>query len=385
MRMPQSTCYSTGSGEGVRVVHANVVRPRERIDPERLLADWPTLGDVAGAVARAGAEVTVVQALDRNATIEAEGVRYRFVAEPAMPRRATGAMPWRIARAVRGCRPDAIHVNGLDFAVHTRMLCGLGVPVLVQDHASTPERRRLRRRWGLAKVAGMAFTDAAQAESFVANGSLRRDVPVFSVPESSTRFRPGDRDEARAASRIHGDPAVLWVGRLDANKDPLTILDAIEIAARALPGVQLWCCFHEQPLLAEVRARIAGSDALAGRVHLLGRVPHEHIETLCRAADFFMLGSRREGSGYALIEAMACGAAPIVSDIAPFRRLTGGVGALAPVGDTAAFAAGLIRLAAEPRQALRRRVAAHFRDALSFETIGARLLDIYAELIGVAR
>lgn len=369
----------------MRVVHANIVRPRERIDPERLLADWPTLGDVAGAVARAGAEVTVVQAFHRDAAIEAEGVRYRFVAEPALPGRASGAMPWRLAAAARAARPDVIHVNGLDFALHTRMLCGLGVPVLAQDHASAAGRRRARRRWGLAKVAGAAFTDAAQAGPFIAEGSLRRDVPVFSVPESSTRFGPGDPEEARAASGIHGDPAVLWVGRLDANKDPLTILDAVEIAAAALPGVRLWCCFHEAPLLAEVRARIAGSDVLAGRVHLLGRVPHARIETLCCAADFFMLGSRREGSGYALIEATACGATPIVSDIAPFRRLTGGVGALAPVGDAHGFAEALVRLAADPREALRARTVAHFRRALSFERVGARLVEIYAELIEAAR
>jgi glycosyltransferase involved in cell wall biosynthesis len=326
-----------------------------------------------------------VQAFHRDAAIEADGVRYCFVAEPALPGRATGAVPWRLAAAARACRADIIHVNGLDFTWHTRSLCGLGVPVLAQDHASTPDRRRARRRWGLAKVAGVAFTDAAQAEAFIADGSLRRDVPVFPVPESSTRFCPGDQDEARAACGMRGDPAVLWVGRLDANKDPLTILGAIEIAAPALPGVRLWCCFHEEPLLPEVQARIAGSEVLAGRVHLLGRVPHEHIETLCRAADFFMLGSHREGSGYALIEAMACGATPIVSDIAPFRRLTGSVGALAPVGDAAAFADALVRLAAEPREALRARTAAHFQEALSFEVIGARLLDIYSELIEAAR
>ncbi len=368
----------------MRVVHVNIVRPPARIDPERLLADWPTLGDIAAAVARAGAEVTVVQAFDRDATIEGACVRYCFVAEPALPGHAAGAMPWRLARAVRACRPDVIHVNGLDFAVHTRMLCGLGVPVLVQDHASAAGRRRLRRRWGLAAVSGVAFTDAAQSAPFVADGSLRCEVPVFSVPESSTRFRPEDCEDARVASGIHGDPALLWVGRLDTNKDPLTILDAVEIAAKALPGVQLWCCFHEQPLLPEVRARIARSEVLAGRVHLLGRVPHERIEALCSAADFFMLGSHREGSGYALIEAMACGATPIVSDIAPFRRLTGSAGALAPMGDAAAFADALMRLAAEPRESLRERTIGHFEQTLSFDHVGARLLAIYAELIGAA-
>ena len=42
-----------------------------------------------------------------------------------------------------------------------------------------------------------------------------------------------------------------------------------------------------------------------------------------QAADLFVLGSHREGSGYSLIEALACGLPPVVTDIHAFRTLTG--------------------------------------------------------------
>jgi glycosyltransferase involved in cell wall biosynthesis len=350
------------------------------------LDSWPTLSDVATAVHRTGAEVTVVQSFHADAERLLEGVRYRFVAEPGLPGRATGMMPSRLARAVRACDPDIIHINGLDFGWHTRVLCGIGVPVLAQDHASTPLAGCVRRRWGLSKVAGVAFTDAAQADPFIKKGCLRRDLRLFSVPESSTHFSAGSTEASRAQSGVHGNPAVLWVGRLDTNKDPLTILDAIEQASIALPHLQLWCCFHEEPLLREVQARLATSEELAARVHLLGRVPHPLVETLCRAADFFMLGSHREGSGYALIEAIACGVTPIVSDIPSFRRLMGEgrIGALVPVGDAAAFAEALVNLAAEPREDLRRRATVHFERELSFDAVGARLCEVYEALIRAA-
>lgn len=369
----------------MRVVHVNVVRPRGRPAPEDLLAVWPTLADVAGAVRRAGAEVTVVQSFHRAAELNADGVTYRFVAEPALSGRATGLAPGRLAEAARDCAPDVIHVNGLDFDRHTRALTTLGVPVLAQDHCSTPGLLVGRRRRALHRVAGVAFTAIGQARPFVDEGSLAAGVPVFSVPESSTRFTPGDQAAARAESGVDGDPAVLWVGRLNAKKDPLTILDAIEQAAADLPGLRLWCCFHEQPLLSQVEARIAASPTLAARVRLLGRRSHAEIETLCRAADLFILGSRSEGSGYALIEALACGTTPIVSDIPPFRRLTGEVGALAPVGDAAAFARALVALAAQPRAELRARAIAHFNRELSFEIVGARLCAAYAALTEARR
>jgi glycosyltransferase involved in cell wall biosynthesis len=366
----------------LRVLHVGVVRPRDRPTPEDLLARWPTIGAVATAVAQAGVEVTVLQPFHRVAMRDLAGVTYRFVDELALPGRATGCMPWRLAAEARRCLPDVIHVNGFDFPLHIRALCGLGVPVLVQDHFTVVDRHIRSRRWGLRNVSGAVFTDERQARALFANGSLRAGLPVFAVPESSSHFTPGDQQVARAACGLRGDPAVLWVGRLNDNKDPLTILAAVEMAARHLPGLHLYCCFHEQPLLAQVQARIAASPLLAGRVELLGQVPHERIEMLARAADIFMLGSHREGSGYALIEAMACGLVPLVSDIPSFRRLTGEgtVGALVPVGDVEGFAHGLLRLAARPRDAARAAVLAHFRQHLSFARVGRRLRDIYVDM-----
>lgn len=371
----------------MRVVHVNLVRPRGRPAPEALLEAWPTLGDVAAAVARAGVEVVVVQSFHEAGELTRDGVRYRLAPELALPRRPTGLSPGRLARIVRDCEPDVIHVNGLDFAWHTRVLSALGPPVLVQDHASVAERASALTRWGLERVAGAAFTDAKQAEPFMARGLLRADLPIFSVPESSTRFSAGDQDAARAACGLQGDPAVLWIGRLQAKKDPMTVLDAVEIAAAELPELRLWCCFHEAPMLAEVQARIVASPTLASRVRLLGRVDHGMIQTLCRAADIFVSASRFEGSGYALIEAIACGAAPVVSDIPSFRALTGkgAIGALAPVGDAAAFARALLEVSARPRAAQRRAVAEHFRRTLSFDVVGARLREIYATLVAARR
>jgi len=306
-------------------------------------------------------------------------VTYRFVAEPALPGRPTGLDPDRIATAARTADPDVIHVNGLDFAWHTRALCGLEPPVLVQDHASAAPRLPFLAPWGLAKVAALAFTHADQARPILSRARLSTDLPVFAVPESSTRFTPGDRARARAALDVQGAPLVLWVGRLQDKKDPMTMLAAVERAAARLPGLRVWCCFHEAPLLAAVRARLAASPVLSERVRLLGRRSREEVEALCRAADVFLSTSRFEGSGYALIEAMACGAAPVVSDIPSFRALTGGgaVGALAPVGDAAAFADALVAIARRPD---RPAVIEHFRRNLSFEAVGRRLAGIYATL-----
>jgi glycosyltransferase involved in cell wall biosynthesis len=106
-------------------------------------------------------------------------------------------------------------------------------------------------------------------------------------------------------------------------------------------------------------------------------VSHETIEQLMRAADLFVLGSHHEGSGYSLIEALACGLPPIVTDIPSFRSLTGNgaVGTLWRCGDSRALCDALIsaRIDFDARAAVR----AHFDRELSMHSLGRKLAAMY--------
>ncbi|HTU61276.1 MAG TPA: glycosyltransferase, partial [Polyangiales bacterium] len=201
-------------------------------------------------------------------------------------------------------------------------------------------------------------------------------------PESTSRFTPGDRARARRATGLQGAPALLWVGHLDENKDPLTVLEGMSVVAREFPDMQVYCCFATAPLLREVEVRIARDRALRPRVHLLGRLPHERIEELMRAADVFVLGSHREGSGYSLIEALACGLPPVVTDIPSFRALTqGSVGSLWRAGDAAALGDALRCIAPQLGEPMREQVHAHFERELSRAALGRKLAAAYAQLV----
>jgi len=373
----------------VRVVQVSCVRDPLRRPGDALLRAWPTLLEVARAAASAGVEVTVVQAAWRDETLERDGVRIHLVAEPAagaLPWRASATVPRRLVRAVARERPDVIHLQGVGLPVQARLLCATGVPVLAQDHGAAPPSgvRRPLHRWGLARLAGVAFTARAQAEPFRRAGVLRGSTPVFEVLESSSRFTPGDREAARAATGVRGDPCVLWIGRLMADKDPVTALEGFARATERLPGARLVMAYGEAPLGDEVSDRIASDPRLRGRVHLLGRVPHARVEALCRAADLFLSASRREGSGYALLEALACGLPVLAADIPAPRRILrdGAVGGLFPAGDADALAELLVAHAGRTRDATRARVRAHFDRHLSFGVIGRELRDAYE---GVAR
>ncbi len=113
------------------------------------------------------------------------------------------------------------------------------------------------------------------------------------------------------------------------------MLDGLEMSLARLPEATLTMIYSAEDLLPAVQDRLRESPALRRCVRLVGRVPHRLMPAFYSAADLFVLGSHHEGSGYALLEALACGVAPVVTDIPAFRVMTaeGSLGALWTPGD----------------------------------------------------
>jgi glycosyltransferase involved in cell wall biosynthesis len=369
----------------IRALQVSFFADRQGRAPHELLAAWPAMSRVARATREAGVSVRVLQAAAYDRQIEQDGVVFEFIKEP---RKQTGSALWprRLIARAAALDPRVVHVHGIGFPVQTRLL-KKSLPnarIVVQDHCNHPPRRSLVpiHRWGLAAADAVLFTEASLAERFIRAGVLDPGTRILEVLEVSTDFTPADLHEARRRTGIEGDPCLLWVGRLNRNKDPLTILQAFALAAERLPHAMLYMCYTDDTLLNEVKARLAANSALQGRVQLLGKVPHSQMQDVYRSSDFFILGSAHEGSGFAILEAMACGAAPIVTDIAAFRAITGReAGILFPVGDAAACADAIVRIAASDRDAVRARTLSRFQSALTYGEIGKQLRRAYEAVL----
>jgi glycosyltransferase involved in cell wall biosynthesis len=362
----------------VIVAQVNFDFDRTLADPETLLERYTTLSGWSEALLEAGADrVIVLQRFGRRAIVRRNGVEYHF-----------GRARDLFAANLQSV--EVAHVNGLNFPVQTHRLRGLlrpRVPILVQDHATglPPARAASRaiRRWGFRPVDAFLFTSARLADPWRAAHIIRRrHHHVYEVLEASTTLRPMARAAAREASGVSGSPALLWVGRLNANKDPLTVLAGFERIIVPHPDASLTMVFGSDELLPDIWARLSESPSLARRVRLVGYVPHDALPAYYSAADVFVLGSHHEGSGYALIEACACGAIPVVTGIPAFRVITGdgSRGALWPPGDAVGLAYALLEMGHRDLGALRADLAVHFAKELSWTAVGRRALDIYTEV-----
>ncbi|KHS05793.1 glycosyl transferase [Xanthomonas phaseoli pv. phaseoli] len=365
----------------LHVAHLNLVPTPDGLNVEQVFAHWPTLADIAEAVASAGVQVSVIQASALNTRLRRQGVDYRFA---DLHQRGSAVRARTLAVLLHEIDADVLHVHGLEFAGDARRLARLlpQLPILLQDHANRPPRWWARSLWRAryAAAAGIAFTSLELAQPFVRARLFRRSTQLFAIPESSSRFTLGDRLQAREQTRVHGDPCVVWIGHFSPAKDPLCVLDAVVTAARLLPGLRLWCVFDQAPLLAQVQQRLRADPQLARCVHLLGKVGHAHVQELLRAADVFVSASQAESCGYAALEAYACGCLPLLTAIPSFRALSddGAVGELWPVGDASALSELLLRVSRQ--RPSRAQVRAHFEARLSFAAVGRRWVQAYTQL-----
>ena len=369
------------------VVIVNYACAPDLKDPDALLARYFSLVSWADGLALAGAQVTVAQAFAVDAQRQRGDVTYRFVNDGLGPHPRVWQIPRRLHTAVVQACPTVVHVNGLLFPWQTwalRQRLPRTCALVVQHHAERPWPgfRGAVQRLALRPCDGFIFTALALAQPWQAAGIIHSAQPVFEIMEGASDFRTRPRVAARAITGVTGDPVLFWAGNLDANKDPLVILDGFEIALAHLPAARLYMAFRFADLLPAVKARIGRSPALDAAVQLLGALSRTDIEPYYNSADFFVQGSHHEGSGFALLDALACGVVPIVTDIPSFRVLTnnGALGALWPPDDSRGLAAALVSCAQRPLEPQRVAVIDFFDAHLNIPAVGRQALHIYQSL-----
>ena len=360
--------------------------------PAEILARYFLLTDWVHGLRRAGLMVDVFLRSRTPHEFQDGGATYHFVPDRS-PARTYLYLPLEMHRkiaALAGNRkkagyPVLVHVNGLLFPLQVRLLRGaLGpaTPILAQHHGSlpwAPGLRRLIQRWGLAPLDGFLFASRSLAAPWTAAGLIPSDR-VHEVMELTSHFNLVERQAARRRTGLVGDPVVFWAGNLDENKDPLTILAGFEGFLRRYPAARLYMAYRTDGLLAQVQAFIEVRPALKSATTLLGCIPYRQIQPYFNSADLFVQGSAKEGSGLALMDALACGVLPVVTDIPAFRAIlkNGQLGFLWQVGSVPAFLAALERAMQDPPRP--REIRAFFDRHWHADLIAQQAVSVYRKL-----
>jgi glycosyltransferase involved in cell wall biosynthesis len=313
---------------------------------------------------------------------------------PDAPYVETRVIPWprlwthlRLAAELHLHPPDALFVPA-----HVLPLsCSVPAVVTVHDlgYLHYPEAHRPFDRWYLdwttrrhTRVARHLIADSqATKNDLIAFYRAKPDqISVVYLGRDETLAPVTDPQVVAAAKvkyNISGE-YFLYLGTLQPRKNLVRLVDAFHSAIDSLPNesLKLVIAGRQGWLYADIFERVQ-QLGLAGRVLFPGFIAEADKPALLSGALAYVCPSLYEGFGLPVLEAMACGAPVLTSNVSSLPEVAGPAALLVDPHDTTQISAGLVQLAANTD--LRHRLVEQgFRQILQFSwsQAAAQVLEI---------
>jgi glycosyltransferase involved in cell wall biosynthesis len=366
----------------MKYVFVSYVATPEFDDPEAWLKRINMYTGVLEALAVADTVISIEQ-INYEGSLLRNWVQYHFIKLTKRERQ----IPLKLHRFIKDQKPDMVVVHGLHHPLQVmqlRLFLNRKTRIILQHHAEQPFngiKKYLQKLAGHCAAAHL-FASKDMGLAWVKRGNLSAANKIHEVMEVSSVFAPINRAAALSKTGATGQPVFLWVGRLNANKDPLNVVNAFLRYAALWPQAKLYMIYHTDELIGEIRLALNQQPCYQNNIVLIGKVPHADLLYWFNSADFILSGSHYEGSGTAVCEAMSCGCIPIVTNIDSFRMITdnGNCGILYEAGNGEALFQALKQTRQMDLQKKRAHTLAHYQSTLSFNAIASRFREVTAGL-----
>ena len=222
----------------------------------------------------------------------------------------------------------------------------------------------------------IAVDDRTQRHFLAKYPGLEAKISVIPMGIDLNRFLPMPREVLKEEWPFgRRDKVILFVGRLEREKNLPLLLDAFRIVSTRLPDTKLVLVGkgREEELL-----RQRAADMNLENVLFLGELANEKIPELLNRAEALVLCSRYEGSPAVIKEALACNCPVVAFDVGDVREVLEGVeGCYLADGSSADLAAKLTMVLESDRKISGRERALRY----SMESVGESTLRIYESLL----
>jgi glycosyltransferase involved in cell wall biosynthesis len=214
--------------------------------------------------------------------------------------------------------------------------------------------RRARKRPGCFHIyRRLMFEVARRADRVIAvSQSTRRDLidHLACAPAKIDVTLEGVRPEFQPAPPRAGEPPfLLYVGRRDPYKNLPLLIEAFADVAAAVPAARLRIIGPPDARYPEAPAR-AAALGLTDRIDWVGYAAPEQLIANYQQAAAFVLPSQYEGFGLTVLEAMACGAPVVCSNVSSLPEVVGDAALLVAPGDRAGLARALTSVLTQSRR-----------------------------------
>jgi glycosyltransferase involved in cell wall biosynthesis len=301
---------------------------------------------------------------------------------------------------LRGLRPDLVHVplNRVPLLMIRPYVVTIHdmANLFFDEDETSPLRMQLRRfrfRRGLVRASRViAVSDATrrdvETQMGVPPSRIRRVYnapdPGFLAPDAATRAE----DRRRIMERYQVNyPFLLYAGNIRRHKNVPRLVEAFAVLREQL---------SDHPVFHDIRLVIIGDtisqypavrqavikSKMEQVVRFLGFVPFETLRCFYESAAAFVFPSRYEGFGLPPLEAMACGAPVVTSNVSSLPEVVDDAAMLVNPENVFDIARGIreVLLNENLREDLIRRGRAQAA-RFSWETTARQVLEIYKEAV----
>ena len=227
-------------------------------------------------------------------------------------------------------------------------------------------------------------------------GALRRARKVIALSKSLADAAAAQGIDPRKTAIIpHGvnaqvfspngaprEPVVLFAGSLIERKGVRTLIQAMALLRRRHPESRLEI-IGDGPQRREL-SQLAARSGLSDHVRFSGSLPPSEVARRMRRCELFVLPSREEGQGVAMLEALASGTPCVASNVGGIPEiLSPEWGALVPPEDPQALASAMQEILGRPDRgrAMGKAAASAVRGRYDWPVITRRVLAVYGEVL----
>ena len=313
----------------------------------------------------------------RNAAFNADRLLNRHVYLPRFLRRAAGFDLFHVvdhsyAHVVRALPPGRAGVYCHDLDAFRSLL----------DPAADPRpwwfRRLARRTLDGLRAAVVVFHSTAAVRVQLLARELVEPARLVHAPYGvAAEFTP--EPTGVTVPGLADGPFLLHVGSNIPRKRLDVLLDVIAAVRGRVPGLRLVQVGGPWPAADAARINLLGVGADVVQVRGLTR---GQLAELYRRAAAVLVPSDAEGFGLPVIEALACGAVVVASDLPVLREVGGDAVVYRPVADVPAWAEAVRRVLAEPGFAPPRVTRLSHAARFSWRELARGIGETFLRLVG---
>jgi glycosyltransferase involved in cell wall biosynthesis len=232
---------------------------------------------------------------------------------------------YQMKMLIKKIKPDILHAHcvggygwlGALSGFHPLIITAWGSDVLIDPKSKI---KRPLIKFALKKADLITCDGDHMREAMIKLGADSSKIQIIYFGIDTKKFSPGSKNENLIRKlKIQNCPIVTSLRNLEPIYDVETLIKAIPLVLKEIPNVKF--IIIGEGSQREYLMNLAKSLNVFDTIRFVGQIPNNEVPRYLNLADVYVSTSLSDSTSVSLLEAMACGLTPIVTDVGENRKI----------------------------------------------------------------